>query len=219
MKKYLISITILISSLSANNWEKFDLEKDPFTGKNAIAFINNSKDKSSGKNIKLIVRCGTKDYPEIIVDWNTFLHTEKVKMLERVISYDTKTEEIFTKLNADFEKKAQKLGANDLLDAKGKYYPISKDFKSMFYPEIIELESNYKLNLKSKLYELVNKKTLVLKVAPYNSNPISATFNLSGLKKLILPYKEQCQLPNEKENREITDIMMENILKEFEKRR
>ena len=215
MKKYLILPTILISTLSANNWEKFDLEKDPFTGKSAIAFINNSKDKPLGKNVKLIVRCGIKDYPEIIVDWNTFLHTEKVKMLESVISYDTKTEEIFTKSNADFEKEARKLGANDLLDAKGKYYSVSKDFKSMFYPELNELESNYKLSLKSKLYELVYKKTLVLKVASYNNNPMSATFNLSGLKELILPYKEQCQLPNEKENSEITNIMIENILKAY----
>lgn len=218
MKKYLALITILISTLSANNWEKFNLEKDPFTGKNGIAFINNSKDKPLGKNVKLIVRCGIKDYPEIIVDWNTFLHTEKVKMLERVISYDPKTEEIFNKSNADFEKKVQNLGSN-LLDAKGKYYGVSRDFSSMFYPELDELESNYKLSLKSKLYELVNKKTLVLKVAPYNNNPISATFNLSGLKELIMPYKEQCQLPNEKENHEITSIMIENVLKELEKKR
>lgn len=212
MKKYLVLITILISTLSANNWEKLNLEKDPFTGKNGIAFINNSKDKPLGKNVKLIVRCGIKDYPEIIVDWNTFLHTEKVKMLERIISYDPKTEEIFNKSNANIEKEAQKVGAN-LLDIKGNYYPVSKDFKSIFYPQYDEFASNYKLSLKSKLYELVYKKTLVLKVAPYNNNPISATFNLSGLKELILPYKEQCQLPNEKENSEITNIMIENILK------
>lgn len=213
MKKYLILPIILISTLSANNWEKFDLEKDPFTGKSAIAFINTSKDKSSGKNIKLIVRCGTKNYPEIIVDWNTFLHTEKVKMLERIISYDTKTEEIFTKINADFEKKAQKLGANDLLDATSTYYPVSKDFTSMFYPKLSEFVNN-ELSLKLKLYEIVNNKTLILKVAPYSNNPITATFDLSGLKKLIMPYKEQCQLPSEKENR----ILLENLLKELQKR-
>ena len=210
MKKYLALITILISTLSANNWEKINLEKDPFTGKNGIAFINNSKDKPLGKNLKLIVRCGIKDYPEIIVDWNTFLHTEKVKMLERIIGYDKKTEENSSKLNADFEKKVQSLGSN-LLDAKGKYYAVSRDFTSMFYPELDELESNYKLSLKSKLYELVNEKTLVLKVAPYNNNPISATFNLSGLKELIMPYKEQCQLPNEKEVNEMQIKMIENL--------
>ena len=159
MKKYLILITILMSTLSANNWKKFDLEKDPFTGNKGIAFINNSKDKMLGENIKLIVRCVNEDYPEIIINWNTFLHTEKVKMLERVISYDKKTEEIFNKSNADFEKKVQSLGSN-LLDAKGKYYAVSKDFKSIFYPEIDELESNYPLNLRLKLYELVNNKTL-----------------------------------------------------------
>ncbi|MDD4329020.1 MAG: hypothetical protein PHD79_03635 [Aliarcobacter sp.] len=210
MKKYLALITILISTLSANNWEKLNLEKDPFTGKNGIAFINNSKDNPQGKNVKLIVRCGIKDYPEIIVDWNTFLHTEKVKMLERVVSYDKKTEEIFDKSNANLER----TGAN-LLDVKGNYYPVSKNFTSIFYPQFDELASNYKLSLKSKLYELVYKKTLVLKVAPYNNNPMNATFNLSGLKELIMPYKEQCQLPNEKENSEITNIMIENILKAY----
>lgn len=214
MKKYLVLITILISTLSANNWEKLNLEKDPFTGKNGIAFINNSKDKPLGKNAKLIVRCGIKDYPEIIVDWNTFLHTEKVKMLERVVSYDKKNEEIFDKSNADFEEKVQRLGSN-LLDAKGKYYAVSRNFTSMFYPELDELESNYKLSLKLKLYELVNEKTLVLKVAPYNNNPISATFNLSGLKELIMPYKEQCQLPNEKEVNEMQILMIENLKKAY----
>jgi hypothetical protein len=214
MKKYLALITILISTLSANNWEKFNLEKDPFTGKNGIAFINNSKDKMLGENIKLIVRCVNEDYPEIIINWNTFLHTEKVKMLERVISYDKKTEEIFNKSNADFEKKVQSLGSN-LLDAKGKYYAVSRDYTSMFYPELDELESNYKLSLKSKLYELVNEKTLILKVAPYNNNSISATFNLSGLKELIMPYKEQCQLPNEKEVNEIQIKMIENLKKAY----
>lgn len=163
-----------------------------------------------GENIKLIVRCVNEDYPEIIINWNTFLHTEKVKMLERVISYDKKTEEIFNKSNADFEKKVQSLGSN-LLDAKGKYYAVSKDFKSIFYPEIDELESNYPLNLRLKLYELVNNKTLILKIAPFNSNPIIANFNLSGLKELIIPYKEKCKLPNKMEADEIIKVMIQNI--------
>ena len=60
-----------MSTLSANNWKKFDLEKDPFTGNKGIAFINNSKDKMLGENIKLIVRCVNEDYPEIIINWNT----------------------------------------------------------------------------------------------------------------------------------------------------
>ena len=210
MKKYLILITILMSTLSANNWKKINLKKDPFTGNKGIAFINNSKDKMLGENIKLIVRCVNEDYPEIIINWNTFLHTEKVKMLERVISYDKKTEEIFNKSNADFEKKVQSLGSN-LLDAKGKYYAVSKDFKSIFYPEIDELESNYPLNLRLKLYELVNNKTLILKIAPFNSNPIIANFNLSGLKELIIPYKEKCKLPNKMEADEIIKVMIQNI--------
>lgn len=131
-------------------------------------------------------------------------------MLERVISYDKKTEEIFNKSNADFEKKVQSLGSN-LLDAKGKYYAVSKDFKSIFYPEIDELESNYPLNLRLKLYELVNNKTLILKIAPFNSNPIIANFNLSGLKELIIPYKEKCKLPNKMEADEIIKVMIQNI--------
>jgi hypothetical protein len=173
-------------------------------------YFFNKELRSKREEISFII----KDYPEIIVDWNTFLHTEKVKMLERIIGYDKKTEENSSKLNADFEKKVQSLGSN-LLDAKGKYYAVSRDYTSMFYPELDELESNYKLSLKSKLYELVNEKTLILKVAPYNNNSISATFNLSGLKELIMPYKEQCQLPNEKEVNEIQIKMIENLKKAY----
>lgn len=215
MKKFLILISIFISTLSANSWKKINLETDSFTGKKGIAFINNSKDKVSGENIKLIIKCGNKDYPEIIVNWNTFLHTEKVKMLERIISYDTKIEDKITKLNEDTEKKAQNLGAS-LLDIKGNYYPVSKDFKSVFFPDINTIESNYKLSLKSKLYDLVNKKTLILKVAPYNNNSITATFNLSGLKELINPYKDICKLPDDKEADEITKLMLNNWKKIYE---
>ena len=215
MKKFLILISIFISTLSANSWKKINLETDSFTGKKGIAFINNSKDKVSGENIKLIIKCGNKDYPEIIVNWNTFLHTEKVKMLERIISYDTKIEDKITKLNEDTEKKAQNLGAS-LLDIKGNYYPVSKDFKSVFFADINTIESNYKLSLKSKLYDLVNKKTLILKVAPYNNNSITATFNLSGLKELINPYKDICKLPDDKEADEITKLMLNNWKKIYE---
>lgn len=105
MKKVILIIAVASTIVSANNWKKIVFEKDPFTGKETIGFVNTSQQKGKlGENIKLIVRCGEKSYPEIIVDWNTFLHTEKVKMLERFIGHNKEREEERSTITAELEK-------------------------------------------------------------------------------------------------------------------
>lgn len=208
---------MLSTIVSANNWEKINLGKDPFTGKEAVGFVNASKDKGKyGKNIELIVRCGQKSYPEILVNWNTFLDLEKVKMLERLVSFDKEYEEELTKIKASFQEELQKLG-KDILDTNGKYYKVSKDSLAMFYPDMTvdEVENN-ELELKRKLYDLANSKTLVLRIAPYQDNPRTATFELSGLNELILPYKDMCKLTTQSEALMISKKLEENARKRYE---
>lgn len=60
------------------------------------------------------------------------------------------------------------------------------------------------------LYDIVSEKSLVLRIAPYNDNPMTVKFDLSGLKELIKPYKEVCHLPNKKEYSKIINTMLEN---------
>jgi hypothetical protein len=215
MRKILL-LVMLTSVLLASNWKKVVLDEDPFTGKKIVTFLNTSKTKGKlGKDITLIVRCGNNKYPEIFVEWNTFLHNKKVKMIERIVTHNKKHEDVKTKIQAEYQSKYQKLGYS-LVEAKGKYYTVSKDFTSLFYPENDTLKSNYELTLKTALYKLANEKALILRVAPYNDNPITAKFNLSGLQKIISPYKEVCHLPNEKEVLEMSKVMLSNLKKELE---
>ena len=209
MKSKILALSMIVTVLSASNWEKVIMDEDPFTGKKIVGFLNTSNTKEKlGENITLIVRCGNYDYPEIMVNWNTFLHNKKVKMLERIISH-----------NKEFEDKKSKIMSESQYDRMriADEYSVSKDFTSLFYPNNNTLKSNYKIELKTKLYSLVNDKTLVLRVAPYNDNPITAKFNLSGLKKIISPYKEICHLPNKDEYSKMIQKMTNNLTKELEK--
>lgn len=209
----LLFLIIITTVVSANNWEKINLDKDPFIGKEIIAFVNTSKDKGRfGDNIKLIIKCSKNNYPEILIDWNTFLGTKEVKMLERILSYDKEMEEKFTELFAKSEENLKKIGES-YFTAYARSYTVSMDSKSLFYPANTELKSNYGHSLKVKLYNLVTNKTLLLKVAPYNDNYITASFELDGLKDIIEPYKETCQLINEQQNIELINKMISNTKK------
>ncbi len=214
MKKSLCILVMLGTIVSANNWEKINLEKDSFTGKETIGFVNTSDARGKyGENIKLIIRCGAKENPEIMVDWNTFLHTQKVQMLERMIGYNQTREDRISRINSEAQTKLQDIGS-DLLET-GNYYRVSKDFTAMFYPEFkdyYDSEDN-ELNLKGKLYDLTTHKVLVLKIAPYKDNPITAKFNLEGLNELILPYKDLCKLPDAKERLQMSERRVEKAMK------
>ena len=214
MRKILL-LVMLTSVLLANNWEKVVLDEDPFTGKKIVTFLNTSKTKGKlGKDITLIVRCGNNNYPEIFVEWNTFLHNKKVKMLERVVSYDKEKEAKITEITNELNLKLISIGAD--LMATGEDYAVSKDFTALFYPNVDTFKESYELKLKSQLYSLTKNKTLILRVAPYNDNPLTAKFNLSGLQKIISPYKEVCHLPNEKEYSKIIKTMLHNSEKRLE---
>jgi len=139
----------------------FDQDVDPLTDKRRYFFLLKADSGANEYGNKpTLVVRSDGDHLELYINWDTYLGND---------TDDYKYEKKYVTTRVDSDQPETLLWSN------------STDNKASFYP------LNYTLDLVRRLGEGT---TFVARCTPYNASPITAVFDIRGLKALSMPYND-----------------------------